>query len=142
MAKTGTELANQMLDDPFKEGREFYMKTASSPEEKAKRYKIAKVIGNTIYGEKGSDGKTPIYDKRTFLNDYDWVPAEENQSKKNLSIEEVREKQNQLIKEIEDKFKMRAYEVAGHKQFSQDPYFTERDKEFDSLEKIARSLGY
>lgn len=52
------------------------------------------------------------------------------------------EKQNRLIKEIEEHFKMSAYEVASNKKLSKDPFFIERNKEFDRLEMLIQTEAF
>ena len=46
------------------------------------------------------------------------------------------EKQQLIIKEIEKHFGKSAYEVASDKKLSKDPFFIERDKEFDRLQEL------
>ena len=57
-------------------------------------------------------------------------------------MNELLEKQRQLIKEIEEHFGMPAYKVALDEKLSKDPFFVERDKEFDRLELLIQSEGF
>ena len=51
-------------------------------------------------------------------------------------MEKLLERQQELIKEIEEHFGRRAYEVAEDKKLSKDPFFIERDKEFDRIQDL------
>ena len=51
-------------------------------------------------------------------------------------MENLLAKQRQITKEIEEHFGKSAYEVASDKKLSKDPFFIEKDKEFDRLQNL------
>ena len=57
-------------------------------------------------------------------------------SKGETDMETLLEKQQRIIKEIEEHFGKSAYEVASDKKLSKDPFFIEKDKEFDRLQNL------
>lgn len=71
MASNPRELANQLNESPFREGRKFRLNG-----EDGKNYKIDKVIGNSVYYVDDANGHH-VYDKRKYQpNTFLWEDEE------------------------------------------------------------------